>query len=153
MTINYEEYMQSKKQVERPKVGYFNSLKDDGDETYVRFDYDSKQDFDVVPVHKVKIDDKWRNVECLKKDLKSPADSCPFCEAKYKLSVRIFVRLIEYVKDDAGNVTVQPNVWDRPTGFVDSITEAMRDAISDGDIAPDPSHLRCFRRFEGGFCQ
>lgn len=136
-TYNYDEYVEKKKETEKPRVGYFSSLKDDGDEAYVRFDYDSKQDFSVVTVHKIKVGDRYREVECLKKDLKSPVSTCPFCENKQQMSVRVYVRLIEYVKDDKGNVTVQPSIWARSKSFVGDLMEALKDAVSDGDIAPD----------------
>lgn len=120
---------------ERVKVGYFNSLKDDGDETLVRIDYDSGADFTVTTVHKVLVDNKfWRNISCLK-TLHDTADKCPLCASGVEVKAKLFVKLLEYSRNEEGKIVFEPKVWERGSGFVASLNEAMSDAVEDGKIS------------------
>jgi len=120
------------------KVGYFNSLKDDGDETLVRFDYDTSADFKVVVVHRVEKDGKHSQVSCLR-DMYEKKDEhckCPFCRQgdKYPTKVKAYVRMIEYSRDADGNVIVTPVVWERGSGFYNDISGAIKDGVDNGLI-------------------
>ena len=116
-------------------VGYFNSLKNDGDEAIVRLNYETKADFKVVTVHRVKVGDFYRNVSCLK-GAYDTADVCPLCAKGNKVLTKVFVSLIDYTKDDAGKVVATPKVWERPVGFVQDILDALKDALDDGFVTP-----------------
>lgn len=136
--INFTDY-ENQKQTnsnfkDRPKIGYFNTLKDDGDETFVRFNYNTKADFKVVTIHRVKLDGNWRNVSCLKENPYKPADTCPLCASGDQMKARVFASLIEYSKDDSGKIIATPKVWERPYKFVGDLDEAMKDAVEDGVI-------------------
>ena len=126
---------------EKSKVKYFSSLKDDGDETVVRLDYDSPKDFKVVAVHRVVANNKWMAVACLKDSFHETNDNCPLCKSGNKMSTKIFVKLLEYSKTEDGKVTVEPKVWERGVGFVPTVMEAISDAVEDGKI-PSGTKIR-----------
>ena len=119
---------------EKTKVKYFSSLKDDGDETVVRLDYDSPKDFKVVAIHRVVNKNKWMAVACLKDSFHETNDNCPLCKSGNKMSTKIFVKLLEYSKTEDGKVIAEPKVWERGVGFVPSVMEAISDAVEDGKI-------------------
>ena len=99
-----------------PRVGYF-SLKDDGDEAVVRFAYDSPDEFDIMTTHQTQIDGRFRRVNCLR-DFNEPVDKCPMCKAGVPIQQRFYIKLIEYVMDENGEIEVVPKVWERPTSYV-----------------------------------
>lgn len=103
------------------KVGYFK-LENDGDSTLVRFAYKNKSEFQIATVHVV---EKFKRVVCLR-DAKEPIEKCPLCEAGEKVYSKFYVKLIEYTKDENGNVIATPKIWERPSGFartLDSLCE------------------------------
>lgn len=112
----FEQLNQNKKVngTRRSNVGYLNSLKNDGDEVVVRFACHSLKDIDIVDVHKVQVDGKYRNVECLRNAL-DPVDTCPLCQSSNKLFTRAFIKLIDYVKTENGTVEAQPKIWETTT--------------------------------------
>lgn len=87
-------------------------LKDDGHEAVVRIMHDSTEDFDIGTCHKVKIGDRYRKVGCLR-DPREPVDKCPLCKSGAKIEQRIFIHMLRYDKNEAGQVTVTPVVWER----------------------------------------
>ena len=92
----------------------FFSLADDGDKAIVRFYHKDLKDMDVIPVHRVEVDKRDRNVMCLR----GPDDSksvCPFCEAGMGVSVRVYLRLLVYTPDRDGYYTTKPEcmIWER----------------------------------------
>lgn len=99
----------------RTSVGYL-TLKNDGDEAIVRFDYAMPEDFDVFQIHSVDVNGKTRSVDCARQ----PADdisACKLCEEKYPLKTKFFARLIQYINTDEG-VKAVPKVWERPSKFL-----------------------------------
>lgn len=118
---------------DRPRVGYFNSLKDDGDETLIRLNYEAKKDFEVVTVHRVVLDGRWRNVECLKNPYETD-DKCPLCASGDRMKTKIFVQLLQYSRDEQGNITYEPKVWERGYGFVPELMDTIADAVEDGKV-------------------
>lgn len=131
--VNYETWAtraQTEKKSNFAKVGYFK-LGEDGEEAVVRFAYNDPSEFDIVDIHRVK--DKngwWRNISCLRTP-EEPIDKCPLCAKKESLKTRFFVKLIQYTKDEAGNIVVTPMVWERPSGFI----KEMRNLINTyGDL-------------------
>lgn len=116
--ITMENYEQREQEVNKDfaKVGYFNSLKNDKDEAIVRFVYADVKEFDLLTAHKVKVGEYYRYISCLR-DGNDPVDKCPICQRGDKVTLRFFVKLIEYVKDENGNVLPVAKVWDRPASF------------------------------------
>lgn len=94
---------------------YF-SLENDLDSAIVRFPYTSTKEFDIVMYHRVKSGDRKLKVTCLR----TPTDDickCPLCEAEEKLITKFFVKVIEYEKDDEGNIVATPKIWETRTAF------------------------------------
>lgn len=92
-------------------VGFF-TLKNDGDEAVVRFMHDDTSTFDIVAVHPVSVNGKIRKVNCIR-EATDPLNKCPFCESGVKLENRFFIHLIQYVKDEQGNIIPQAKIWER----------------------------------------
>lgn len=133
---NFTDYESKRTQGDRPKVGYFTSLKDDGDEAVVRFNYNTKADFKVVTVHRVLDAGIWKDVECLK-GMYDTNDKCPLCKSGDKMKSKIYVQMLQYNKDEQGKITVEPVVWSRGYGFVPELLEVIADAVEDEKIAPN----------------
>lgn len=140
--ISREEFLKRQKerqeraanfQNQGPRVGYF-SLKDDGDEAVVRFDYASPEDLyaDIFPTHQVNIDGKFRRIKCLRESYNSPIADCPLCLSGTPVSERLYIKLIEYTRNDAGEIEVTPKVWDRPTSYVSTLNDLFDEY---GDIS------------------
>lgn len=126
---SYESYAASKASARQPKsnVGYF-SLKDDGDEALVRFDYDSVDELLIAHVHDEPVGEaKHRKILCLRADARDDMDKCPLCARGDKYFNKVFLKLIEYVKDDAGRIVPQARVWERPAWFADTIAQYIND--------------------------
>lgn len=87
-------------------------LKNDGDEAVVRFMIDSVADFDIHTVHDVKVDNKYRVVECLR-DPREPLDNCPLCKANVKIGQKFYIPLIQYSVGPDGKVTPTAKIWER----------------------------------------
>lgn len=110
--ISYEAYqsMSTEQEYTGGGVGFF-SLKNDGDEAIVRIMHDSPADYDILSTHSVKVGDRYTKVECLNEGANSSL--CPMCKSGAKLQYRFFVHMIQYVKDEQGNIISKPVVWDR----------------------------------------
>lgn len=91
---------------------YF-SLKDDKDTARVRFLYSGAEDIEGFTVHRVKVGDRERYVNCLYEDGGAISD-CPFCEAKYPKFAKLFVPLYN---EDAD----QLQIWERGQKFYGQI--------------------------------
>lgn len=97
---------------DKKKIAYF-SLKDNGDTARIRFLYNGAEDIDGYTVHRVKVGDYERPVNCLlEKD--SPIDDCPFCKAKIAKQARVFIPIFN---EDTGEL----QVWERPNTFYGKI--------------------------------
>ena len=94
-----------------PQVGFFN-LSNDGQEAVVRFLVDSTKDFEILTVHDVSVDGKFRQVNCVR-DAKDDISKCPLCTTGAKLSNRLYVKLLQYSRDSQGNIICEPKVWQR----------------------------------------
>ena len=114
------EQRQETRQSQGPRVGYF-SLRDDGDEAIVRFVYNDPSEFEVYTVHPVTIDGKFRKVNCIN-DLRLGVHSCPLCAAGVQLQQRFYIRLIEYTRDENGNIVPQARIWERPASYMQILT-------------------------------
>ena len=100
-------------------IGFF-SLKDDGDEAIVRFLHDSVDTFDLVNIHEVTSQNKTRKVDCIR-SFRDPLDKCPFCNAGYKTIQRFYIHLLEYQKDENGNIVILPRIWERSTAYATTL--------------------------------
>ena len=127
MMYSYESFLKNKESSDTTKstskfqkVGYF-SLKNDGDVALVRFAYKTSAEFNITTVHTVEIDGRYKRVSCLRESGKEPVSKCPLCEAGEKLYSKFYVKLIEYTKDESGNVVATPKVWERPSGFAQQL--------------------------------
>lgn len=108
-------------------VGFFSSLKDDGDETIVRFMHDTTDSFDIASVHNVTVGGRFRKVNCLRDSMSESLSSCPLCETGEKLQTRIFIHLIEYTKGQNGEVVANPKVWERSIAYATKLKDFMED--------------------------
>lgn len=129
------------------KVGYFKTLVNDGDEAIVRFDYDDESDFDIVTVHRVKTGEKrYESISCLREKPFEPKSKCPFCSSDNKdfnVAVpKLYVKLIEYVKNPDGTVTPVAKTWERPAKIADEILAAQKEAIVDDLTYPAGTKIR-----------
>ena len=117
------------------KVRYFNALKNDGDEVIVRLNYTGVNDFKVVPCHRFKVENRWMNVACLRNLYETKEGSnCPLCKTKnsddYPVKSKTFLQMIVYARDEKGNLTVEPVVWERPAAAVNDFIGALNDGVS-----------------------
>lgn len=111
-----------------PRVGYF-SLKNDNDEAVVRFIYTSEDEVydDIVITHKTHTTDgKFRRINCLR-NYNEPISKCPFCSAGEQSQQRIYLKMLEYTRDDNGNITTTPKIWERPTSYVNSLIDKINE--------------------------
>lgn len=84
--------------------GFFGISEDKGVKR-VRFLYNNEEDIEGYSVHRVKIGDKERYVNCLR-TYRDPVDMCPFCRENMNASVKLFIPL--YNEDEK-----QVQIWDR----------------------------------------
>ena len=101
------------------QVGFF-SLKNDGDEAVVRIMHDSTDSFDLVTTHPIQIGNKYRRVNCIR-DPRDPMDNCPLCKSGAKVQQRFYIHLIQYVKDEQGNIIPQAKIWERSASYAVTI--------------------------------
>ena len=85
--------------------GGFFAISEDKGVKRVRFLYNNEEDVEGYSVHKVKVGDKERYVNCLR-SYKDPIDTCPFCREHIKLEAKLFIPL--YNVDEE-----QIQIWDR----------------------------------------
>lgn len=111
---------------DKRKVGYFNSLKNDGDEAIVRFVYSNPSQFDLAVVHNVKVGEYTRYVSCLRNGL-DDIQKCPLCARDEKVQSRFFVKMLEYVYDETGKIVPKAVVWDRPASFADYMAGLIKE--------------------------
>lgn len=130
---SYESFLKNKsekpetaKKSKFQKVGYFK-LDNDGDTAVVRFAYSTPKEFMLADVHTVEVDGRYKRVVCLREDGNEPISNCPLCEAGEKLSKKFYVKLIEYTKDEQGNVVATPKVWERPRAFADDLASKFEE--------------------------
>ena len=86
------------------KGSYF-SLKNDKETAKVRFLYESASDIEGFTVHRVKVGDRERYVNCI-----ADEGECPFCQAGFQKFVKIFVPLFN-------ESTGQLQTWERGQKF------------------------------------
>ena len=117
--ISYEAYQQkaAEQEFSGSGIGFF-SLKNDGDEAVVRIMHDSREDYDILSVHQVPVGGRHTNVECIEGD-------CPLCKSGNNIKYRFFVHMLQYVKDEQGNIVTKPVVWERAAKSMSEKLNAM----------------------------
>ena len=108
-----------------PSVGFF-SLKNDGDEAIVRFMHDNTASFDIVAVHPITVEGKFRKVSCLRNP-KDPLENCPLCKSGAKIENRFFIHIVQYTKDDNGNIIPSAKVWDRSLFYANQLAAMINE--------------------------
>jgi len=106
-------------------VGFF-TLRDDGDEAVVRFMHDNTSTFDIVACHSINIDGKYRKVNCIR-DPREPLDRCPFCNNGIKIENRFFIHLIQYDKDQNGNIVASAKIWERSLAYAKQLANLIQE--------------------------
>ena len=107
------------------QVGFF-TLKNDGEEAVVRFMYDNTSQFDLFAVHPIQVEGRYRKVNCLR-DPRDPMEKCPFCASGTKIENRFFIKLLQYTRDDNGNIIVSPKIWDRPFSYANQLATLINE--------------------------
>ena len=108
------------------RVGYF-SLKNDGDEAVVRFMHDTPDDFDLLVVHRMQqADGRYKSVSCLRNP-NDPIDMCPICAEGGKPEYKIYIHLLEYVRQEDGSVKPLPKVWERSASYAKRLSNLMNE--------------------------
>lgn len=108
-----------------PKIGYFG-LANDGDEALVRILHDSPKDFDIITTHPITVDGKHRRISCIR-EATEPLENCPLCSSGARVEQKIYIHMLQYFKDEKGNVTVEPMIWERPYDYA----YILRDLINE----------------------
>lgn len=123
--FNYAEYLEKEPVTQQRDFVQFFGIKPDS-EAIVRFAYSSNDEYELRTVHEVQINGKYNRVHCLRTPWE-PVDKCPLCKAENRPQTRFFVRLIEYVKDETGNIKAVAKVWDRPASFAKTLTSYLQE--------------------------
>ena len=116
--ISYEESQQATN-FNSNGVDFF-SLADDGDEAIVRILHDDVESFDLVTIHQLSIQNKSRKVDCLR-TIRDPMEKCPFCNAGLQSYQRFYIHLLEYTKNESGNIVAQPKIWERSSAYANTL--------------------------------
>lgn len=99
--------------------GFF-SLADDKDVASVRFLYESEDDLDIFSVHKIKVGEQEKYVNCLRESPNDPESKCPLCSHGNGRFVRLFLQLAQVTEFDPkskDDVSWDSKVWDRGPQF------------------------------------
>ena len=130
--FSFDNIRQTNNSSNNNRVSYF-SLKNDGDSAIVRFMHDTIESFDVVNCHDVTVNNQRRRVGCVREKDK-PADYCPLCASGNPFKQRMYVHLVEYVKDDNGNITPVAKVWDRPVSYAYKLRDYLNNYGNLSDV-------------------
>ena len=101
------------------QVGFF-SLKNDGDEAIVRIMHDNTDSFDLVSTHAINVGGRYRRVNCCRNPY-DPIDSCPLCAAGNSSQQRFYIHLIQYTRNENGQIVAEPKVWERSLSYATTI--------------------------------
>lgn len=127
--LNWQEFQKKVEEQEARTQGSgvrFFGLKNDGDKAIVRFMHNSPDDFDLVAVHGVKVDNKFRNISCLRNP-SDPIDMCPLCAAKMRLSLTCYIHMIVYERDDQGKIVPTPMIWERSASYAKKLANLIQE--------------------------
>ena len=105
------------------RVNFF-SLKNDNDEAIVRIMHDSTDSFEIYNTHQIQLGSRYRRINCLRTP-HDPLEVCPFCNSGTPIKQRIFVHMIQYVRDDNGNIVPQAVIWERAASFARDLKDKI----------------------------
>lgn len=108
---------------ENRRINFF-SLKNDNDEAIVRIMHDSTDSFEIYSTHQIQLNGRYRRVSCIRLP-QEPFEKCPLCESGAPVQQRIFVHMIQYVRDDSGNIVPQGVVWERAASFARELKDKI----------------------------
>ena len=126
MQITHEEFlkMQEERQARAnnnftPRTNSPDFLKlADGEKCLLRFSFKSPNELPIYTVHKITVDGKFRNLNCIR-NFRDPIEKCPLCAADKPYKQVVYITAIRYITDEDGQlVKAQPVIWERPTGFL-----------------------------------
>ena len=106
--------------------GFF-SLKNNGDEAIVRIMHDTVDSFDIVAVHDIEVNGKYRKINCLRNDPREPLDNCPLCASGSKIENRFFIHLIQYDKLQDGSIVPSAKIWDRSFSYAKRLASMIQE--------------------------
>ncbi len=130
-SFNYQDYQNDRNKTKQTTnnnnyhFSYFN-LKKNGEEAIVRFMYDSPNEFNLYTIHTMQIDGKQRKVDCLHTPY-DPISSCPICETGSKAQRKIFIKLLQYIKQEDGTIKTVPKIWERSDRYVDTLSNLFNE--------------------------
>lgn len=104
-------------------VSYF-SLKNDGEFALVRFDIEKVEDIVFLSSHSTKINNRFLDFNCLRNDT-DMLEACPACAGNMKRNIKAYLRMLQYVQDEQGNISVKPVVWNRSLSFAIQIKDLI----------------------------
>lgn len=115
--------------------GFFR-LENDKDVASVRFMYRTLEevDEDVLSVHRIKVGDQDRYVNCLREGPNDPESNCPFCAAGWGRTVRLFLQVAEvtdFDKKTKEDIAWEAKVFDRGPNFAKKISSIFERAKGD----------------------
>lgn len=117
---DFEKYEQSNN---TGRANFFN-LENDGDSAVVRFMYEGLDEIEGVACHTVNVEGKDRKVACLR-EYGDPIANCPFCNAKFNVSPRLFLEMKQYERSADGRSLTgeeQTVIWERGRSFIKKLT-------------------------------
>lgn len=97
--------------------GEWFQLKDHGDVARVQFLHDTMEDLPIFAVHRVKVGNKERYVDCIR-NYDEPIDNCPFCAAGIPVKPVRFVLMYDHAD---GKV----KIWERGKQFIAKLQALM----------------------------
>lgn len=114
-------------ETDNPNKLEFFSLKNDGDEAIVRFMHDDVNSFDIVTTHKIYSEGKYAGrVNCLR-EAHEPIDHCPLCAKGDKPEHRFYIHMLQYTRDEMGNMVSTPKVWERSLSYAKELKNLISD--------------------------
>lgn len=108
---------------DKNRVGFF-TLKNDGEESVVRFLVDSMDDMDILTVHEVQAGGKYLKVSC-NRELDESPDKCPLCASGSKLVQKVYIKMLQYGTDETGNIVCFPVIWERSPQYAIKLREYL----------------------------
>ncbi len=103
--------------------GGFFSLKNIGDSARVRIMYDQFCDVEGYSVHSIVVDNKKRNIDCLRRK-DSHESCCPFCSKKQFPLVKVYIPL--YLVDEDRIVT-----WEKGKTYIPRLQKLFEEYATD----------------------
>lgn len=115
-----QEIAKEKENQQTGNIGFF-TLKKNKDTATVRFLHSGLRDIETLAIHYVRTKDgKTKAVSCARSP-RDPIANCPLCAAARQgenMQIRYYIHLLEYVKNDKGEIVGEHKVFDRGSTFI-----------------------------------